>query len=453
MLYRLLACLLVMLALANTVIVAQERVADDSAPAKVDESSFSEQQKSNVKVLDGMLDIIRRGFYDKQYGGKDLREMRERYLRRAADAAPGNALHAVLRELLAEFKVSHLGIVPQYAYDNHFAPEMDNTHRTQVGFDITELATGEFFVTDILTGGAADKAGLKRGDRVHKLMGKPIADHELLVEAGGDPGLPNQHPHYFIKNPPEGAAVVVEVQRVADSEERLTISITPTDINMITASRNSVTIIEHEGRKLGYIRFWHFLHHGMSQSLRRALTKVWQLCDGVIIDLRGRGGSVDVMNTCFAPFGEPPAMSRFPGGRATQRDWGMPKWKRPVVALQDSGSRSAKEVYAHNWKWLKLGPLVGESTPGAVLGSTFAQLPDGSYLIYPAQNVRTLSYGQVELEGNPVEPTHPVKDNVRYAQGVDSIKEAGIKVLYELVKDLPKPELPKEESEAKEEEF
>lgn len=453
MLYRLLLSLLIVISLANTVIIAQPRLTDDSTPAKVDEGSFSEQQKANVKVLDGMLDIIRRGFFDRQYRGKDLKEMRQRYLKRAADAKPGNELHNVLRELLAEFKVSHLGIVAQHAYDNHFAPEMDNTLRTQVGFDITELSPGEYFVTDILTGGPAEKAGLKRGDRLHKLMGKPLADHELLVDAGGDPGLPNQHPHYFIKNPPEGAPLVVEVQRTADSAERLTISIKPADINMIAASRNSVTIIEHEGRKLGYIRFWHFLHHGMSAALRRAITKEWQLCDGIIIDLRGRGGSPDVMNTCFAPFGEPPAMTRMPGGRATQRDYGMPKWERPVVALQDAGSRSAKEVYAHNWKWLKIGPLVGESTPGAVLGSTFAQLPDGSYLIYPAQNVRTLSYGQVELEGNPVEPTHPVKDNVRYAQGVDSIKEAGIKVLFDLVKDRPEPTLPKQESEAKEEEF
>lgn len=454
MLYRVFLSLLAALMLSATVpVTGQARLADDSAQGEVNEGAFSEAQKANVKVLDAMLDIIRRGFYDKKYGGHDLKEMRGRYLKRCADAAPGNALHAVLRELLGEFKVSHLGIVEQHAYDNHFAPEMDNTLRRQVGFDITELTTGEFFVTDVLTGGPADKAGIKRGDRVHKLAGKPVAESDLLVDAGGDPGLPNQHPHYFLKNPADGGALLVELQRSADSDERLTISVEPGEINMIAASRNSVTIIEHEGRKFGYVRFWHFLHHGMSSALKRALKKQWQLCDGIIVDLRGRGGSVDVMNACFSPFGAPPPMVRFPGGRGSQQDYGMPKWERPVVALQDSGSRSAKELYAHNWKWLKLGPLVGESTPGAVLGSTFTQLPDGSYLIYPAQNVRNLSYGQVELEGNPVEPTHPVKDNIRYAAGVDTIKEAGVKILHELVKDNPKPELPKPDHKAAEEEF
>jgi C-terminal processing protease CtpA/Prc len=176
------------------------------------------------------------------------------------------------------------------------------------------------------------------------------------------------------------------------------------------------------------------------------------MCDGLIIDLRGRGGSPMVMNACFAPFGDPPPVSSYPGMPRNKIDYGMPKWNRPVVALQDSGSRSAKEVYAHNWKYLDIGPLVGESTPGAVLGSTFSELPDGSYLLYPATNARDLSWGKTELEGNPVEPTHPVKDLLEYAAGQDTIKEAGIKVLFEKVKDLPPPSNEPEKDDSPEEE-
>jgi C-terminal processing protease CtpA/Prc len=199
-------------------------------------------------------------------------------------------------------------------------------------------------------------------------------------------------------------------------------------------------VIEHEGRKFGYIHFWHFLSPVMSETLRKALGKEFRDCDGLIIDLRGRGGNVQVMNTCFAPFGDPPPVQTRQGPR--RQEYNMPKWTRPVVALQDAGSRSAKEVYAHNWKWLKIGPLVGETTPGAVLGSTFIAMPDGCQLLLPAQAVRSIAYGQTDLEGNPVEPTHPVKDLLAYAGGVDVIKDAGIKVLFELVKELPKVEPP-----------
>ncbi|MCA8946251.1 MAG: hypothetical protein KDB29_08490, partial [Planctomycetes bacterium] len=145
--------------------LAQDTVAEDQAGAGFDESKLTDAQKKNIEVLDGMLDVIRRGFYDKKFGGHDLKQMRARYLKRVAMAEPGVPLHEVLRELLSEFHVSHLTVMEGEAYTDHFAPEMDNSKTSQVGFDITELDKGEFFVTDILTGGAADKAGLKRGDR------------------------------------------------------------------------------------------------------------------------------------------------------------------------------------------------------------------------------------------------------------------------------------------------
>ena len=451
----LLSCLLLFGWVIHKPVVAQDTVAEDQPGQEFDEKALTDEQKENVEVLDRVLEIIRTQFFDKKtYAGQDLKDLRVRYIARVAEAEPGVAMHKVIREMLGEFKVSHLTIIEQEAYDDHFAPEMDNTKRRQVGFDITEFDKGEYFVSDVLIGGAADKAGLKRGDRVVELEGLPVVGHELLVDAGGDPGLPNQHAHFFIRNPADGK-LNVTVQRHANDKKLIELEIEPSNMNMIQATKNSVTIIEHEGRTFGYIRFWHFLHDGMTSALRRALKKEWELCDGIIIDLRGRGGSPMVMNACFAPFGDPPPMSMIPGMPGRRMNYNMPKWDRPVVALQDAGSRSAKEVYAHNWKYLDIGPVVGESTPGAVLGSTFTQLPDGSYLLYPAQNPRSLSYGKVELEGNPVEPTHPVKDLLQYAAGTDTIKEAGIKVLYDLVKDLPIPtkEDPDKDSPEAEEEF
>ncbi|MCC6464748.1 MAG: PDZ domain-containing protein [Planctomycetes bacterium] len=425
-------------------------VAEDKAQAP-DESTLSPKQKANVAVLDAMLKIVREQFYDRKHGGKNLDDLRARYLKRVADSEPGTALHAALKELIAEFKVSHFTIIEEEAYTTNFGPEMDNTTSLRLGVDLSELEPGKLFVTSVLDGSGAQKAGVLRGDRLLEVNGKPALESGTLVDAGGDPGLPGV-PHYYIRIPGDRETMDLKLQRSADDAGPVAVTVTPTQINAIQASKSSVTVIEYQGRKFGYIHFWHFLHMGMAEALSRAIRKTWTECDGAIIDLRGRGGSPAVMNACFAPFAEPPAMGMRMGGGG----YNMPRWDRPVVALQDSGSRSAKEVYAHNWKWQKVGPLVGESTPGAVLGSTFAQLPDGSYLLFPAQNVRSLTYGQVELEGNPVEPTHPVKDLLPFAAGADTIKQAGIKVLYDLVKDKPaykKPEPEQRPHEEKEEEF
>ena len=70
-----------------------------------------------------------------------------------------------------------------------------------------------------------------------ELLGKPIAECGLLVDAGGDPGLPGV-PHWFFRNPTEGE-FVLKVQRKAESTELIELGFKPSSINMIAATRNS----------------------------------------------------------------------------------------------------------------------------------------------------------------------------------------------------------------------
>jgi len=430
--HRLMLTLAALLSIAAFALSPAPTAAQDKKDAEKPAAELTPVQKSNVAVLDGLFKAVRQSFYDKKYGGLNLNKLREKYLQRVVESQPGAPLHKVLNELIAEFKVSHFGVMEGDVYAVNFAPEMNNTFSVRPGFDIGRL-NGEYFVANVYHEGAAQKAGLLRGDRIVKVNGKPIEQSPLLVDAGSDPGIPGE-PHFFLRVPDDISEIVVDVQRARSSSDLTAISIKPSGINMILSTKKSVSVIEYKGKRFGYIRFWHFLHDGMTAALRGALRKDWVDCDGLIIDLRGRGGSPSVMNACFEPFGKPPALGRMWGPAS----YNMPKWTKPVVALQDAGSRSAKEVYAHNWKYLKIGPLVGETTPGAVLGSSFVELPDGSQMIMPMQEVGALTYGNVQLEANGVVPTHPVKDLLAFAAGGDTIKDAGIKVLYELV--LAQPE-------------
>lgn len=431
--FRILLLAVLFLAAATAPAGAQD------APRPVDSTKpedWTAAQKANVRVLDGMLAAIRGRFYDREFSGLKLETLRDKYLPRVLASAPNQPLHAVLSELLAEFKVSHLALVEADVYAVHFAPEFSNSYSTRPGFELTK-AGEHYFVGAVNHGGGADKAGLLRGDRIVTVNGVAIEKSDLLVDGGTDVGIPGRQ-HLVVRVPLEkDKTLTLEVQRKRGDEKLRTIKVTPTAFNLIQATAESVAVIERGGRKLGYIRIWHVLHEEISQILSRAIRRTWEDCDGLIIDLRGRGGSPDVMNACFEPFGAPPPQRDRRGNWRPLR-YGMPKWIKPVVALTDTGSRSAKEVYAHNWKYLDVGPVVGETTAGAVLGSTFVPMPDGSHLLLPVASVPHMTYGNVQLEGNGVVPTHPMKDHLEYAEGGDIIKEAGIKVLLGEINEAAK---------------
>ncbi len=107
------------------------------------------------------------------------------------------------------------------------------------------------------------------------------------------------------------------------------------------------------------------------------------------------------------------------------------RWKKPVVCIVDKGSRSAKEIFAYQWKEAELGPVIGETTAGAVIGAIFRDLADGSVLMLPAVRVKRLI--GVDLEGRGVDPDIPVDPGpLRYREGRDVIFERGLQVLLGL---------------------
>ena len=93
----------------------------------------------------------------------------------------------------------------------------------------------------------------------------------------------------------------------------------------------------------------------------------------------------------------------------------------PLVALTDAGTRSAKEVIAHEIRRRDIGMLVGEPTAGAVIPATFQPVSHDAVLMFPSF---TLGRYTKQLEGQPVTPDVSVPDDLRTP--VDEILEGGI---------------------------
>lgn len=364
--------------------------------------------RADLRVFDQAWKTVRDRFYDEELHGLDWEAIRDDYRPLAKAAETPEELHAVINLMLGELRASHLVLMEKEAYDVHMAPEFTGKKTLRAGFEAMEMDDG-FYVGGILEKGPAERAGLRLGDRIVAINGEAPEDCGLLVDAGGDPGIPG-HPHYFI-HAEEDVAIEVTVRRTEDGDPR-TYRVMPAPCSMVQATRDSIRVIERDGAKLGYIHLWHYLSPSMSSALSGAIRKEFQDCDGLVLDVRGRGGNVMVIYQVL--------------GTIKRR------WKKPVTCLIDENSRSAKEIFAFQWRKEDLGPLVGRRTAGAVLGCTFERMKDGSVLLIPVTDVLNLS-GGTKLEGKGVEPDIVVPGDYRYCGGNDPVIEKGIETLLDII--------------------
>jgi carboxyl-terminal processing protease len=112
-----------------------------------------------------------------------------------------------------------------------------------------------------------------------------------------------------------------------------------------------------------------------------------------VLDLRGNlGGELNAdvhLMSRFIPAGVLAITSERSGPASDIRtDGSVLPGPPPLVVLVDGGSLSASELFASDVQQYRAGQLVGASTPGCLLGSTFRTLGDGSSLQISALNVR-----------------------------------------------------------------
>lgn len=182
------------------------------------------------------------------------------------------------------------------------------------------------------------------------------------------------------------------------------------------AARASARIIERDGLRFGYVRFWLISQRGPTRLLRELINGAFADCNGLLLDLRGRGGLLDEAQRLIRDLDPVDGI-----------------WRRPLVVLTHGETRSAKEIIAHELKESGAALLVGEPTAGAVIPATFAAVGEEAVLMYPSSSLS--SYTQA-LEGHPVQPHVHVNDSLAYSRGADSIREAGIATLLWLYAEI-----------------
>ena len=350
------------------------------------------------ELFERVVEVLSEHFYDS--------ETRAR-IPALADSLRDAARRTVLSDrelvdrLLAELDVSHLALYSKSSFE-HMRSELADRRRPTFGLQLVEIE-GRFFADWILEGGPADRAGVRRGDRVMAIDGVEPAQCPRLDWSTDDAALPDPPIHSLLcKHQDRVVLTLVGSQGRPRQSSLEAVRYSGTD-----AARASVQRFDlGGGAQAGYVHFW-FIADGVPSRLLKELVRgEFSQCDALLVDLRGRGGhasEVDRILRVLDPEGGP--------------------WSRPVVLLTDGGTRSAKEVIAHRLREQGGVIVVGERTAGAVIPATFTEVGAGAVLMYPAF---TLGAMTGLLEGRGVDPDIEVAAPLPLVDGADPILDAAL---------------------------
>lgn len=359
------------------------------------------QQRGDL--FEEAVSVLSESFHDEDYREDTLPEVAARYREAAHATRTLEEERQVIHEFLSEIPASHLAIYSAQSRDR-MTRELMNKDSATFGFQILEL-DDDFYVGSVYEGGPAFRSGLLRGDKILAIDEQPVRDCPLLDWRTDDAHLPDPPKHALLAE--DGLRITLLLER----EPGLTLGlrITARPYSSWRASRASARVIARHGRRLGYVHFWYFHFRGMESLLGQLAEHVFEDCDAFILDMRGRGGSATAVQSLLVYLKSSPPFS-----------------ERPLAVLVDEQSRSAKEVFAYEFKEQDLGLLVGQHTAGAVIPATFRDLGEDTVLMYPAFDLGQYTEA---LEGHGVEPDVAVVDRIPYSRGGDPILEAGVRAL------------------------
>jgi C-terminal processing protease CtpA/Prc/Tol biopolymer transport system component len=332
-----------------------------------------------TQVFEEAWRTIRDGYYDPNFHGYNWNKLHDKYKERCVYASTSNDFRDMFNLLLGELNSSHMGLT---------VSDRIETQREATGLLGAELVPvkGGVKVNHIIPETPADKATskLNEGDIITAINGTAVNDQENFYEILN--GLANEK-------------ILVNV-RAADGKQReVVIRLTASIINNLydewVEGRRKLVEKFSNGR-LGYIHI-RSMDFPSFEVVEREFTAAGFGKEGLLIDVRynGGGSTTDYLMTILnykqhaytIPRG---ASNDLEKDKKKFRDYYpigerlvYAAWTKPSIALCNEGSYSNAEIFAHAYKTLGIGKLVGVPTNGSVISTGGKALMDGSFVRLP----------------------------------------------------------------------
>ncbi len=319
-------------------------------------------------------------YYDPKFHGANWSDLRGVYSRKVEAARTPDETRRVISLMIGELNSSHSGISAGPAS----APQPASG---RLGLSLNPAGNT---VTQVTPLGPADVAGIKPGDKLLSIDGKPLTptgnlDEMLQYKIGKRTVLATSREKSIALLPISGAAEKQLLYRKWVDERRAYVS-------------------KASNGRLGYVHIADMSQQALDQ-LHIDLDTENQSREGVVIDIRNNNGGF-VNAYALDIFARQPYLTMTPRDHPSspaRSMLGQRSLELPTVLVTNQNSLSDAEDFTEGYRSLKLGKVVGEPTAGWIIYTGSEQLIDGSLLRRPFIKVTANDGTDMELHPRPVD--------------------------------------------------
>ncbi len=320
-------------------------------------------EDSPKTVVDEVWQIVNREFVDKEFNHTDWQKERQELLSR--HYSNRQQAYKAVRQALKDLKDPYTRFLDPEEFG--MLTSQTSGELSGVGLRLTvDQHTSELLVVEPIKNSPAIKAGIKIGDRIIRIDGKPTA-------------LMNLEQATEVLQGEVGTEVSIQISRQDKGIFEVTLKRVQIEIPSV-----SYTLKQEDKQRIGYIKLDEFSSHAAEQMKLAIEDLHKQQVSGFVLDLRGNPGgllfsSVDIARMWLKKGAIVSTIDRQGGDRRFSAN-GTALTDLPLVILVNGSSASASEILAGALKENGRAIVVGTKTYGKGTVQSVHSLSDGSGL-------------------------------------------------------------------------